>query len=420
MTITFKTITDMKRFLTYAAAMLALVFFASCEEEETIQAIIDEAELTLSEETVYFSSEAGEFAEIQITSDQTVFDVNVDYAYKNWLAAELEGTVITVRAIQPNPTSEERTGVISVVAGEKGVTATAYVSVVQAANESIPVLELSTDRVNLPQDASESVSVDVTTNQDITLTVDDAATSWCSAKYEDGKIVITALSANTGAGDRTATITVTAGTLTDEITAVQGGEATSFLGKAYGTEGVIFWIDPEEPTRAKIISAQAFAGQPWSEENPAVLVGANNESEDGTVNFNIIKQTPNYRTANYGALKCEEMGEGWYMPSPDELEALFTAYNGISISDGATNAIPAEITEAEKASRAAFEATMLSIGGVMINTQAETANGDSIWSNKEDSADNAVYIRFGKYGRAGAKKSGTARNVRCVKVVTLE
>lgn len=408
----------MKKIFICAAAMLAMTFFVSCEEEETIQAVIDEAELSLSTETVNLTEAAGDEATVEITSDQTVFDVNVDYAYKNWLEAELEGTTITVRTTQTNPTTEARTGVVSVVAGENGITATAYISVVQAANSSIPVLELSTDRVSLPQDASESVTVDVNTNQTISLSVDADAQTWCSAAYTDGKITITALSANTNAGDRTAIVTVTAGSLTDEITVTQSGESTSYLGTAYGTEGVIFWIDPENPTRAKIISAKSHVGQPWSDE--LVSTGATDESEDGTINFEKIKTTPNYRTANYGALKCEEEGEGWYMPSPDELEALFTTYNGISINDGGTNAVPAEITEAEKASRAAFEATMMSIGGNMINTQADTDNGDSIWSGKEDSANNAVYIRFGKYARAGAKKSGTARTVRCVKVVTLE
>ena len=181
---------------------------------------------------------AGDEATVEITSDQTVFDVNVDYAYKNWLEAELEGTTITVRTTQTNPTTEDRTGVVSVVAGENGITATAYISVVQAANSSIPVLELSTDRVSLPQDASESVTVDVNTNQTISLSVDADAQSWCSAAYADGKITITALSANTNAGDRTATVTVTAGSLTDEITVTQSGESASYLGKAYGTEGV--------------------------------------------------------------------------------------------------------------------------------------------------------------------------------------
>ena len=312
----------MKKIFICAAAMLAMTFFVSCEEEETIQAVIDEAELSLSTETVNLTEAAGDEATVEITSDQTVFDVNVDYAYKNWLETELEGTTITVRTTQTNPTTEARTGVVSVVAGENGITATAYISVVQAANSSIPVLELSTDRVSLPQDASESVTVDVNTNQTISLSVDADAQTWCSAAYTDGKITITALSANTNAGDRTAIVTVTAGSLTDEITVTQSGESTSYLGTAYGTEGVIFWIDPENPTRAKIISAKSHVGQPWSDE--LVSTGATDESEDGTVNFNIIKQTPNYRTANYGALKCEEEGEGWYMPSPDELEALFT------------------------------------------------------------------------------------------------
>ena len=167
--------------------MLAMTFFVSCEEEETIQAVIDEAELSLSTETVNFTAEAGDEATVEITSDQTVFDVNVDYAYKNWLEAELEGTTITVRTTQTNPTTEARTGVVSVVAGENGITATAYISVVQAANSSIPVLELSTDRVSLPQDASESVTVDVNTNQTISLSVDADAQSWCSAAYADGK-----------------------------------------------------------------------------------------------------------------------------------------------------------------------------------------------------------------------------------------
>lgn len=123
----------MKGLTLCAASMLAMLFFVSCEEELTTTIVYDEVELSLSEETVYLSAEAGDEASVVITTDQSVIDINVDYSCKTWLEAELNGTTITVRTIADNTTTEEKNGWVSVVAGEKGVTGTAYLYVVQAA-----------------------------------------------------------------------------------------------------------------------------------------------------------------------------------------------------------------------------------------------------------------------------------------------
>ena len=194
-------------------------------------------------------------------------------------------------------------------------------------------------------------------------------------------------------------------------------EVESHIGEVYGTEGVIFWQDPADSKKVKIISAFAEK-MAWAEFTDAT--GAKDDGESGVPNNEIVKTHPDYATKASVVKYCAGKGTGWYMPSVMELKALFEAYNGTSFSE-ATNANPDSITDAEKASRNAFETAMTSIsGGVKINTQAENVAGDSIWACRETTTGTSGwYVRFGKVTSNNGTKSSTARFGRCVKVVTL-
>ncbi len=179
--------------------------------------------------------------------------------------------------------------------------------------------------------------------------------------------------------------------------------------------GVVFWV-AEGGKSAKIVSLNRTSTTiAWSTVGEEYL-GAGSKS-DGAANTAALKQSS--QANNIPMLDfCESLGEGWYWPATQELQTVFEAYNGTSF-DNATNAVPANITAEEKASRAKFDALLTANGGTIMNEAGDSANGDGYWASQENSATEACYIRFGKrsYGKDGVKTKET-RYGRCVKIVT--
>lgn len=485
---------------------LPLMMIAACEEEQTYTNEFEEAEMTLSKETASVA-EAGTSDSVEITTEETALDATVNYAYKTWLEATLNGKTIVLKALEDNPTTSPREGTVLVTAGEKGKTVQKTITVTQ--DGSTPAtLTLSAEEVELEKEENSSAEVTFTSNKSVVATSSDP--SWCSVAIDGNKITIKALSANTeytpryanvevvaGSGQiiakksikvaqqapeavvdiiqldqdalefeavdatvksvnytanvaltatvsegaaswlkvevdevtikvsvldgniskaaRSATITLTGGSASAKIAVTQ---KSTIIGMAYGTEGVVFWQNPDNAKEAKIISAKAEKKN-WS--TTATVTGATSDSADPSVNNGTIKGLMDYATNGYIVKWCEDMGPGWYMPTLTELRHLYKGYNGLSY-DECTNDVPANLTDYEKLARKMFEATMKAIGGVAINGQAETANGDSIWSVRESSETQAYYLRFGKKtdGKANKVSASPGRFARCVKVVTIE
>ena len=104
---------------------------------------------------------------------------------------------------------------------------------------------------------------------------------------------------------------------------------------------------------------------------------------------------------------------------PMNCSILFDAYNGIGHEDPAfTNAVPASISDTEKAARAMLDQYLTDLGGAVINAAADTGNGESYWASTEsEDGQKARYVRFGKYGLDFGAKTGTSRFVRAMKVI---
>lgn len=270
-----------------------------------------------------------------------------------------------------------------------------------------------------------------------------ANVEWLSAEVLNGsEIKVSTTAENSTGADRTGSVTLKAGEFTCEISVTQ---TRSHLGDAYGNEGVIFWQNPENAAEYKIISA-ARGDCMWSTES--VLLGINlgtyqqaisnkgnwksitgfTEINGVLVNNNdVIEARAAQYTGCYPAFEwCRNLGEGWYLPSGLELRAVFEAYNGTTF-DAGTAGKPSGLTAAEKAARQKFEDTLVSIGGEKLNSQAESKDGDWVWSNMESSAANACGFRFGNRGFGARSKQIDATNnatytfyTRAVKVVTIE
>lgn len=211
-----------------------------------------------------------------------------------------------------------------------------------------------------------------------------------------------------------------AGTISSE-----GGKTPFKLLDVYMEEGVakgvVFYVSDDGMT-AKIVSLDRTETVAWSTVGAATL--GSSSTSDGSANTLTLRASA--EAASIPALAfCDSHGEGWYWPALNELQALFETYNGTTYSS-ATKAVPANITEAEKASRAAFEKVLADNGGTALNTAAETENGTDYWSSTEQIASGVAYgssFRFGKPYASGAgdqlkKTNATKRYVRCIKVVT--
>ncbi|MDY3783747.1 MAG: BACON domain-containing carbohydrate-binding protein [Candidatus Cryptobacteroides sp.] len=413
----------MKQYL-FSILALAAMTFVACENND-----IDNPNgggsdfvaptLELSQKKVELAAEAGDVKTVTVTTDQSVINAEVSYAAKNWLGASREGNVISIKALSTNYDSKERIDSVHVIVGEKGVTAEAYIVVVQGKSNKPYVNLGSTDDIYLTNGAGVSSSVDVDTNQEtLTVTVSAGDESWLKAEYAGGKITVTTLAENTDPDTRDAVVTISAGEISLSIKVFQTGTPKSIIGTAYGTEGVIFWQNPENPKEYKIISAKAEI-RPWSTKEE--FVGVSSSELSGPEANKLIKEASGYKSTDAAGF-CVSLGEGWYLPTQAECYALFEVYNGIAYAD-ATNANPILITDAEKAARAAFEGVMSSIPGAQaLNSAAADASGDSIWVCQESTSDaaKAWYFRWGKRLCDLAKKSGTTRYARCVKLVTIE
>ncbi len=408
----------MKKAFEYLLILALCCFWGNCSKEDD-----PAATLTLSKETVELASTANSTASVELNSNQTVFSVLVNKEANTWCSAVVTGKTVTVTATSDNSETVERTAIVTVKAGKgKNAIARSF-TVVQSAGFIQATLSLTAEEVTLPSAINSTAVVEAISNQTMfQAIVSEAAVEWCSVSVTENVLLIKALSENTSGETRTAVITVIAGTGTNtaskEIVVNQLSPSPSIIGQV--TEGgVVFWQDPENPKRCKIVSATRLEGEPWCPDEIAAIPTGANSLDDGIANTNVIKALENFE--QYVAVKyCTDMGEGWYLPSRNELLLLFEAYNGTKISD-ATLANPNEITPAEKTAREAFDAALISLpNGVALNTAADNSTGNSIWSSTEHATDptKVYWVRFGKYAVDAGVKRSTARTVRAVKIIT--
>ena len=257
---------------------------------------------------------------------------------------------------------------------------------------------------------------------------------WCTASVS-GETITVKVTDNTTGDSRIATVYVTVKGEKEELTkqiAVNQKPLGGFkVGDLYKegekVVGVVFWTSDDAQT-AKIVSlGRNSEAVNWAEPDTAPateLIGATDE-EDGSANMAAIKayieKTDGVTEATFPMLAyLKTLGDGWYIPARKELVKLFETYNGTTLS-GSTNAVPSGITDAEKASRAAFEKLLTDNGGTALNT-AESGNGDQYFSSTEykDNPSIAYCFRFGKrYDSAEATKVNTRsdRYFRAIRVV---
>lgn len=332
-------------------------------------------------------------------------------------------------------------------------------------------LTVVTTSVDLAKEAGSSAAATVNTNA-TSLSFDfGAADSWLNASF-DGKntVTVSALTANEDTEVRTATITVTAaegvsGTISVTQAATEKEPepvvVVSRIGDKYengDVKGVIFWVDPANPKSAKIVSLVAngpmnFCSNVAVGETTLNAISISGTSEsDGAANMTAIESfisTNSVAAAEMLAYSiCKAEGEGWYVPSKNELADLVLGYtNGLTFEMieanravagdkpsewesklSGTDAALAATYKAAYEARVKMDKSLAELGGSPINAVEESgskiADGTTYLSSSQDSdAAKVGYVCSGGRIRTSAAAKfakSPSRFIRCIKAVTLE
>lgn len=414
-----------------SVALTALACLCACSEKvqtSTQQQELTPATLAVSPSEISIEKLEGSTGTADITSDSEVLSASVDFPYRSWLGATVEGTVLKVKALTANTAAAVRVGEIIVYAGEGINTVSTRVKVTQALEDAVePTLSCDRSEVTIASALNSFAIVNVTTNMDeFTASVADDGKDWLLASIEGAALTLKASSANEASSERSTTVELKAGMngrfATLVISVKQSAKSLAIGDIVNG--GVLFWISEDGKT-GKVLAGPRGEGKAYCTDKTTATgdggTQAATDRENGRVNVAVLKSVDASLDKFPAAQYCETMAPAgeWYLPAIEELTSIFKAYNGTTI-DGATVDNPGKISAEEKAARALFDAAVLSLpGGVVLNAKDESTAGDSAFSSTEASLDKAYYVRFGKALCDKAVKNGTARTTRCIRTVNL-
>ena len=203
-------------------------------------------------------------------------------------------------------------------------------------------------------------------------------------------------------------------------------------------QGVVFWVDPENPYKGKVVSVSSAEAIKWATDTYTDKVGSTNTT-DGLANFDKVTALDVYKENpdNFPAMKfCDDlrtnMGGNWYLPVVSELQTLYNAYYGLSITSwsNGTDYRFVEGSLIDMTSKRTFDAALKILrdditatldgdsdnDGISDNAGYGTGNGVQYWVSKVNSNGNAQYVRFGNYTGGNGTKT-TAKYVRCIRDV---
>ena len=267
-----------------------------------------------------------DIAEVSVSSNQTKI---TPVCNETWMTARMTGRVLMITASENNETGAERTGTITITAGEGDNTATETLTVIQGlrdASSEVPVIQLTSEPEDLAPAAGSSTYVTYTTNQSSVSVTFAETQNWLSFVIEDGKVTFTTLSDNTSGATRSAEVTITAGTVNATCTIRQFSDAPTglALGALY-EGGMIFEIAADYVKIISLTESNCF----WaSDDTKTTHIGtADNPEDGGQANTNLIQGQSNF-AGNFPAAEwCVSLGEGWYLPSRKEFNALIDNLN---------------------------------------------------------------------------------------------
>lgn len=226
---------------------------------------------------------------------------------------------------------------------------------------------------------------------------------WLTAEITT-RVLTVRYEANDGEEPRTATLTVSAGSLDDtDVTVIQPGKGSGEVkpgedglvlgGLTSDGKGVVYYISPDDPTAGLAISIDCVDGSSQTALWATVsgLVGADSRV-DGASNTAKLLSAPDAEASYPAAWWCAALGEGWYMPALEEV---------------------LKIREIYAADKDTFDGWLTSNGGLAMNV-----GKGSYWTSTESSADEAWWVKISTDKDAEAiSKTSKTRTLRAIRVI---
>lgn len=213
-------------------------------------------------------------------------------------------------------------------------------------------------------------------------------------------------------------------------------------------QGVVYWVDPDNPFKGKIISASSTEAMDWSENISVEFLWTEKIASltDGLANYQQFNASDVYTSQKekfYALNYCEKLreshGGNWYLPAPQELSALVQVYYGLSELPGSSSneidyrfensvLIPSVMN-----AKAEFDAALRLLGETKTATLDGDADGDGVsddngygdargvtyWTSKVNTGGSVQYVNIGTYFVSHITKAATKGYVRCVRDVEL-
>lgn len=386
------------------------------------------ATLTVNPATITLEGASGTTAITELVSNKTEFSVVL--TDDSWLSYAISGTTLIFTSKSKNTTNATRSTIATVTAGAgqeaKSVDVTVNQEVAVAGSAT---LTLSANAASMFPDAVTKSEKIIMTSSETEFSVTFKDKSWVKAEIDAANktIYFWTLSPNLTGTDRKATVTVTAGSGTDmatqEVEITQKamssnefavGQIIADAGSLKG--GIVFWVNAADRRKAKIMSLDREL-LAWSTATPPAFTGTNND--DGLLGTQALSKL-SYASEIPPVGYCMGKGTGWYWTARADLEQMFETYNGTTVAD-ATNAVPDEMTDFEKANRAAWDKVVTDAGGTKMNEAAGSTAGDTYWVIRESSdGSKAFFVRLGQKSNWSASTAAKAnqRYVRAVRSIS--
>ena len=197
------------------------------------------------------------------------------------------------------------------------------------------------------------------------------------------------------------------------------------LGKAYAKDGVVFWINPENNKKGKIISG-AVANIAWGSSTTYTWAEDIN-TDDGVANMQYVLNLEGSNATTFPAVYfCKNLGEGWHLPTINEMLNVAMSYYGITGTYDSTNYYT---TEPYKTNAAKFDEEMAkclvddpeNAKLAIVSTSAWYWTGQSYYNDADlNNSGKCARVKVAAgigIGGSGAKNKAF---VRCVRDVEIE
>lgn len=193
-----------------------------------------------------------------------------------------------------------------------------------------------------------------------------------------------------------------------------------------GEKGIVFWVDPSEPNKGKVISAYGVMSK-WGSGSASTYDWAKNiDTDNGTINHQYVLGIDGSNSTNFPAVyHCNNLGEGWRLPTVNEVKELVKTYYGVT-EDLVQNQTYYGVEPYSKHA-SDFENIMATIAEdnqatADINEAKIAMAGTTwYWTGQGNSADSKIWrVKINSGYAVGSARANNDGYVRCVRDITSE